>query len=78
MKEYKPKVGSFPYKTISYLEENGESKVSDIRREIGLDEWCKKSWYSDRSSYYFDCLIGRLQKKGIVNRTKRGYYELNK
>ena len=53
-KQYEPQYLSFPYLTIHYLYVNGESKVKDIRKAIGLDEHTKKtSFYSDRSSYFF-------------------------
>jgi hypothetical protein len=77
MKNYKPRKDSFPYRVIELLYENGETKAEDIRREIGLDEHCKYSIYSDRSSYSFGCtIIPRLIAKGIVERTRRGYYKL--
>jgi len=75
-KPYKPRKGCFPYLIVEYLYENGESKARDIRREIGLDAWAKYSFYPDRSSYQFSFLIIKLMGKGLVEKTKRGYYRL--
>jgi len=77
MDNYNPRKNSFPDRTIKYLKEHGESKASDIRNGIGLDEWCINSAYADRSSYYFHCtLIPRLLNKKIVIRTRHGHYKL--
>ena len=77
MKNYKPRKDSFPYRVIELLYENGECKAEDIRREIGLDEHCKFANYIDRSNYeLIGTILPRLITKGIVVRTKRGYYKL--
>lgn len=73
---YTPKIDSFPFKTINFLQKNGESKNSDIRKAIGLNEWSSTSDYSDRSNYYFGCIVTRLMDKNIIKRTRVGFYEL--
>lgn len=73
---YKPRKGSFPYHVIEMLYKKGECKASDIRWETGLDKHSEKSAYSDRSSYHLSSILTRLRQKGIVQRTKRGYYKL--
>lgn len=74
---YKPRINSFLYKTMEYLYENGASPAWKIRQDIGLNDWCKKSMYPDRSSYYFGCVIvPRLLNKGIIEKVKHGWYRL--
>lgn len=73
---YRPKIDSFPYRVIELLYEQGEKKACDIRQEIGLDYNCRNSDYSDRSHYRLMIILGRLRVKGIVKRTRRGYYSL--
>jgi len=76
-KTYKPRFDYFPYLTLQYLKEHGESKNENIREEITLNEWCKYSDYSDRSKYYFGgVIIPRLIGHGLIVRTKLGYYIL--
>jgi hypothetical protein len=75
---YKPRKGSFPYHEIKYLYAYGESGAKDIRFAIGLNEHSQYSAYPDRSSYYFGCIQTRLRQKGVIQRTKRGYYKLTK
>ncbi len=77
VKNYSPKPDSWPEKVLIYLEEKGESRAADIRREIGLDEYCKGTPYDDRSNYtLLSNIIPRLISKGLVKRTSRGYYAL--
>lgn len=75
-KNYHPKFDNFPIMIVSHLYLHGESRNKDIRAAIGLDEYCAHSDYADRSNYYFDVICDRLINKGIIERTKRGYYKL--
>lgn len=75
-KQYHPRKDSFPYRTIEYLYEHGESKNEDIRQDIGLDKFCEHWFYKDRSNYYFACIVARLIGKGVIERTRRGYFRL--
>lgn len=79
MKMYQPAKGSWGEKIINYLKEHGESSNFDIRMGIGIDEYYKtRSWYPDHGRYYFNGVVMyRLVRKGIVIRTRRGYYKLD-
>lgn len=77
MKKYLPK--GFPLLVMRYLQDHGESRACDIRREIGLDVHCKSTPYKNRSNYtLLSNIIPRLMKKKMVKRTKRGFYALTK
>lgn len=77
MKPVRLKKDGFPCAVLYYLMAHGESKNSDIREAVGLNEWCSHSAHADRSSYYFACLIVRLRQRHLVVRTKLGYYKVN-
>ena len=56
MKTYKPRTQGFPFLTLAYLQEHGESKNEEIREAIRLNDWCENPnsnplGYADRSSY---------------------------
>lgn len=67
---------SFRGKTLLHLLAVGEDRNKYIREEIGLNEHCKNSLYSDRSSYHFGFTAAYLVKEGLIERTRRGYYQL--
>ncbi len=74
---YNPRYGSFPHRTIHYLNHFGESKNETIRWSIGIDVLSEGCEWEDRGEFYFNnTLIPRLIEKGVIVRTKWGFYDL--
>ena len=70
------KTTGFMFKTL-FCMYCGNTKNSIIRQKIGLNEYCKNSFYKDRSSYYFGCVIvPRLTKQNLIVKIKHGHYTL--
>ena len=68
---------SFLGRTLIHLLVHGKSKCSEIRRGIGLDDYCYSSVYEDRSSYYFGgVIVPRLMSKSYIVRKSFGFYAL--
>lgn len=58
------------------MAENGETKKKTICDGTGMTTGVPAYSFYDRPGYYLDVLLRRLIARGVVRRTRRGYYEL--
>lgn len=66
--KYNPRRRGFPFKTLKFLYEAGESPEWLIREEIGLEDWVanKGLIYYERSNTIFSNLVRELKNKELI------------
>jgi hypothetical protein len=78
--DYHPHKRGFPFKTLQYLYDEGESEGVDIQESIGLNEWAKQKGliFYDRANIVMDGIFRRLIKKKLITKTGRDKYKLTR
>lgn len=78
--DYRPHRRGFPYKTLQYLYENGESEGTMIQEEIGLNEWAMRKGviFYDRANIVMDGIFRRLIGKNLIKKVGEDSYKLSK